>query len=337
MNQLLKPAPLAIVLGLALVACVETSAAQSGRPPGRSTPELEAAIARVSAELAREAVRVGGVERTYYLHRPVSLTGPAPMLFVLHGGAGTALQRAAQTGFNSVADREGFVVVYPQGLGNGWNDGRDTPFLLQRHQNADDVAFFKAMIDRLVAEGLADPDRVYLSGGSNGGMMSYRLACEASDSFAAVVTMVANLPEPLAARCQPSRSVPIMMMFGTADPLMPPDGGPVSAFTGDDHGRVISAEDTIAFWLRNNGCGEELQTGSIEDRDPADGIRTETRSWSGCRDGATVVTYSMVGAGHGLPGRSANKPAANARVGGRSTNDFDSSEVTWSFLRQFPR
>jgi len=332
-----KPSLPAVVLGLALAACVETSAAQSTRPPGRSTPQLEAAIERVRGELSTETIRVGGVERTYYLHRPASLTGPAPLLFALHGGGSGALVRAAQTGFNAIADREGFVVVYPQGLGDGWNDGRDTPFLLERQQNADDVGFFRVMIDRLVAEGLADPDRVYLSGGSNGGMMSFRLACEATDAFAAVVTMVANLPEPLAAQCRPTRPLPLLMMHGTADPLMPFDGGPVSAFTGNDQGRVISAENTIVFWLRNNGCGEEFGVGAIEDRDPLDGIRTETRTWSGCRDGATVVAYRMVGAGHGLPGRSANKPELNARVGGRSTNDFDSSEATWSFVHQFRR
>ena len=337
MSMQTKPSLPAVVLGLALAACVETSAAQSTRPPGRSTPQLEAAIERVRGELSTETIRVGGVERTYYLHRPASLTGPAPLLFALHGGGSGALVRAAQTGFNAIADREGFVVVYPQGLGDGWNDGRDTPFLLERQQNADDVGFFRVMIDRLVAEGLADPDRVYLSGGSNGGMMSFRLACEATDAFAAVVTMVANLPEPLAAQCRPTRPLPLLMMHGTADPLMPFDGGPVSAFTGNDQGRVISAENTIVFWLRNNGCGEEFGVGAIEDRDPLDGIRTETRTWSGCRDGATVVAYRMVGAGHGLPGRSANKPELNARVGGRSTNDFDSSEATWSFVHQFRR
>jgi len=326
-----------LVLGLALTACVESSAAQSGRLSRGSSPELEAAIARVRAELSMENVRVGDVERTYYMHRPISLNGPAPLLFVLHGGNGTALQRAAQTGFNAIADREGFVVVYPQGLGNGWNDGRDTSFLLERQQNADDVAFFRVMIDRLIADGLADPDRVYLSGGSNGGMMSFRLACEATDTFAAVVTMVANLPEPLAAQCRPTRPLPLLMMHGTADPLMPPEGGSVAAFTQSDQGRVISAENTISFWLRNNGCGEDVEVGAIEDRDPADGIRTETRTWTSCRDGATVVAYRMVGAGHGLPGRSSNKPELNARVGGRPTNDFDSSEATWSFVHQFRR
>ena len=274
-----------------------------------------------------------GRPREFFLHKPAAADRNLPVLFQLHGGSGTAPRRAVQTGFNQIADREGFIAIYPQGVGNGWNDGRATDYLLDRQERVNDVAFFAAMFDALIASGEADPKRIYMSGGSNGGMMTYRLACELGDRIAASTVMVASLPEKLAPTCRPQRPMPLLIMAGTADPLMPFDGGVVSM--QEQHGRVIPMKDTVEFWHKANGCAGAPRERQVLDRDPDDGMRTDVFTWTDCKGGSELVFYRMNGAGHGLPGRSRDKSETAERLGGKSSNDFDSSEETWAFVKRF--
>jgi polyhydroxybutyrate depolymerase len=191
------------------------------------------------------------------------------------------------------------------------------------------------MFDALAAGGLGDRSRIYVVGGSNGGMMAHRLACEMAGRIAAMTVMVASMPVPLAPRCRPGRPMPMLMMNGTEDPLMPFAGGVVAR--AEENGRVVPAMDTVAFWRTHNACPEDATRSEVPDRDPADGMRTDVLSWSPCRDGTEVVFHRMNGAGHGLPGRSRTKSELAERLGGRSTNDFDSSEEAWAFVSRFVR
>lgn len=299
-------------------------------------PSLDADMAnpRLMTGLETRTVASGPLRRVYFVHRPAAAGAGAPLLFVLHGGEGTAPRRAFQTGFNAIADREGFVVVYPQGVDYGWQDGRPADVRKGRTEQGaavDDVAFFRAMIDDFTRRGEADPKRIYVVGGSNGGMMTQRLACEAADLIAAVVAVVASLPAQIAPACRPGRPLPILMMNGTADPLMPFAGGQVAG----NRGAVMPVMETVEFWRRSNGCSDAPERSDMPDRDPADGIKTEIFAWRSCRSGSEVVFFRMNGAGHGLPGRSRNKAAMSEELGGRSSNDFDSSEEAWTFVRRF--
>ncbi len=329
----MRTSHLGLISGLAICMGLTGLAAAAPAPPVLPRPSIEAdeANPQLIAGLERRVIQVGGQGRVYYIHRPASLrAGPAPIVIGLHGGNGTALRRARQMGFNEIGDREGFIAVYPQGVDFGWNDGRVD-------RGVDDVQFFRALLDDLVARKDADPSRIYLVGGSNGGMMAQRLACDMTGRLAGVVTMVASLPEPLAKACSPKAPLPILMMNGTADPLVPYGGGAVAATTGREQGRVLPVEDTLAFWQRANRCADKPVRGTVPDRDPADQIMTETVTWTACAGGSEVSFYKMNGAGHGLPGRSRNKSDIAEQLGGRSTNDFDSSEVAWAFLKRFKR
>ncbi|MFN7611813.1 MAG: alpha/beta hydrolase family esterase [Alphaproteobacteria bacterium] len=287
--------------------------------------------------LERRIIEVQGIAREFFVHVPAkNITAKnLPVLFVLHGGKGKAPARARQTGMNIIADRDGFIAVYPQGLGGYWISGPNRP------KNAvDDVAFFRAMIDALVKSGEADPGRIYVMGGSNGGMMTYHLACAMPERLAAVAAIVASMPDSLAKTCRPIRPLPILIMAGTADPLMPYQGGLVAHGKGKrkiGSDPVISISQTLDLWRYVNGCSDKFIQTSIPDRDPDDGITTEIYRWTECAENTQVQLYQMLGAGHGLPGRSANKSAFSRRMGGNSTNDFDSSEASWGFLRQFSR
>lgn len=328
------PCLLPALLLLSSTNAVAQSLDRASLPP----PSLAADIAnpRLMEGLTQRELRVGGSERIYFIHAPPTEARNLPVVIALHGGNGTAPRRARQMGFNDIGDREGFIAVYPQGVNYGWNDGRASPDMLRRLENTDDVAFFRALISELRALPQVDPRRIYLVGGSNGGMMIHRLACEMTDLIAGAVVMVASLPEPLQGSCKPNQAVPILMMNGTADPLVPYAGGPVGG-RQIDQGRVLPAEETLRFWVRANGCLGDPELRTLPDRDPEDGMITEGRTWKSCRDGVEVGFLRMNGAGHGLPGRSRNKAALAEELGGRSTNDFDSSEEAWAFLKRFSR
>ncbi len=295
---------------------------------------LAAALAAPPApRLARHTLVVDGRTREYYVHRPARLRAPAPTLLVLHGGGGGARQIAAQAGFDAIAEREGVVVVYPDGVDRGWNDGRPTRLAQSTGEQVDDVAFVRALLDTLTARGVADRRRVAVTGVSNGGMMTLRLACELSDRVAAAVPIVASMPVVLP--CRPSRSVPLLMMNGTADPLVRFGGGAVGR--GSAAGGTRPVMETVALWRDANGCPAAPATSRLPDRAPDDGVRTEVLTYAPCRGGAEVVLYRMEGAGHGLPGHPPAGRGRGARAGLHVTTDFDGSEAAWAFARRFTR
>ena len=164
-----------------------------------------------------------GLTRQYFLYVPDRVPLPAPLVFVLHGGGGTAAQLREHAGFDALADAHGFIVVYPDGMDHAWNDG--APF---RESDVDDVGFIAALIDAVSAEQPIDPARVYASGISNGGFMSLHLACVLPERFAAVAAVTAGLRPFDEVPCPTTLPVGVLVMNGTADPLVPYDGGTVT-------------------------------------------------------------------------------------------------------------
>ena len=320
----------ALFVGSALAQ--STLSAQPGSQSVIDLAQARAAAAAVPVGAERRVLTVAGVERNYWLLRPPGNRGAVPIVFVLHGGAVADGRQTFRYDFQSLGARDGVATVHPSGVGAGWNDGRDTPFLLARGGSADDVAFFGAMIDSLVAEGVADPARIYITGGSNGGMMTMRLVCELADRLAGAAPFVSLLPEKMQGRCAPSRPVPMMLMLGTADRLMPFAGGGVAAMSGDDRGNVLSAAETLAFWRKTNGCSERISRKEFADADPEDGTRVRLERTEGCA--APVDAVFVEGGGHRLPGE---KPRiiADRRLGalsGIASQDVDGRLLIWNFL-----
>ncbi len=176
---------------------------------------LFASVATISAQSdIAGTLTHGGYERTYLVHVPASYEGtqPVPLVIALHGGGGFAENMARTTDFNEAADEHGFIVVYPDGVGNGWNDGRTTILQIAIRQHVDDVGFLTALIDTLRAQYTID--RVYMAGISNGGMMTFRYACAMADRLDGFMTVVANLPDPIYDSCAPSEPIPAVMIFG---------------------------------------------------------------------------------------------------------------------------
>jgi len=268
-------------------------------------------------------LQTGGVTRRYFLYLPSTWHRgrPAPLVLVFHGGGGRASGIAPHTGFSRLAEREGFVVAYPQGLNGRWNDGRG--YAAAR----DDVGFVRALLDTLERELAIDPRRVYATGISNGAMFAYRLACDLPGVLAAVAPVAGAMPADLAPGCAHTQPVSVLAFQGTADPLMPYAGGGVAR----RRGRVLSAEQSIAFWATTSGCAGAPVTMDEADR-VSDGTRVRRTIYGTCREGRSVELYTIEGGGHTWPGG----PPVGGAVG-RVTREIDATALIWGFFAEHPK
>ena len=285
-----------------------------------------------SREAACYSLAQDGRKRTLRLYVPKGHSEPLPVVLVLHGGGGTGggMEWLTQHGFNRIADRDGALIVYPDGIEHGWNDGRGA------HRSAaaaavDDLAFLRALPGKLGALHPIDPTRVYVTGISNGGMMSYRLACDAADEFAAAAPVAANMAVELEGKCHPARAMSLLIMNGVDDPIMPWKGGVIRVLWMT-RGQVLSAEDSAARWLALDQCGA-LEPQALIEADPPDGTQVAPRT-ARCAGGSEVRLYEIRGGGHTWP---RGEPYLGARVVGHVSRAIDANETIWAFLRAHAR
>lgn len=273
----------------------------------------------------------GGLERTYSVHISSSCdqSRPTPLVIVLHGGGGTGKGMVKLTGFNALADRENFIIVYPDGFEKHWNDGRGVQWQAQV-ENVDDVGFISALIDQLSDELNIDASRIYVTGISNGGMMSHRLGCELSQKIAAISPVASNIPVSMAPVWSPSRPMPVLIINGTDDPLERWEGGEIRLWR-NTYGVVLSVADTVKFWVEKDQCSSSPVITQLPDKDPADGTKVRKEVYGGCQDGAEVVLYAIEGGGHTWPGGLQYLPEF---VIGKTSREFNASEVIWQFFKE---
>jgi polyhydroxybutyrate depolymerase len=240
--------------------------------------------------------------------------GSRPTILVLHGAFGSGEGVARKSGFAEAAARHGFTAVFPSGIDRRWHYGPAV-----RGEDPDDVGFLRSLVERLVKDGLSDPARIYIAGISNGGMMTFAMECKDGALFAGVATIIANLPAELA-DCAP-RSVPFVMVNGTADPIMPFAGGAVGLFHAG--GQVWGTEPTAAFLARTDGCAATPTTQALPQRGPSNGTSVTRLAWTDCKPGTSVTLYRVEDGGHTIPGQ----PPPAAVVFGATNQDFSAADA----------
>ena len=272
-----------------------------------------------------DKITVDGIERTYILHVPKILdkATPAPLVFVLHGGGGTGKGMNKLTGFNKVSDEYGFILCYPDGIDKHWNDGREVNITYISGVEVNDVKFFSLLIDTLLLKYNIDSLRIYSCGISNGGMMSFRLGCELNSKIAAIAPVAISMSEVLYNSCVPSKPVPIMIIFGDDDPLVPFEGGSIKW----NRGEVVSIKKTVEFWVKNNNCSDAPLETDIDKEDDETSVKKFVFSGSSGRD--EVVYFHIYGGGHTWPGGWQYLPKL---IVGRTSKEFNASEVIWKWF-----
>lgn len=274
------------------------------------------------------SLQVGGLTRTYIVHLPMNYHGssPLPVVFVFHGGSGNARNMNKLTNFNALADRQHFIVVYPQGHQNHWADGRGTT--PPERVGINDVLFVSTLIDQLSRNLKIDSARVYAAGISNGGFFVQLLGCELAQKIAAIAVVAATLPTRVAQQCHPSRPMPTLLIHGTDDQFVPFVGGEMTKGSG---GSVLSVSATIATRVLQNACLKSI-IGSVLPPIVNDGTQVQQDSYVGCRSDADVTLYTIFGGGHTWPGGYPYLP----RIVGKTSRNLDATVAIWDFFQGHP-
>ncbi len=266
------------------------------------------------ADSRYSSIEAGGLTRQYFVHVPPSYDGktPLPLVLVLHGATQSPESIERMSGMSAAADQERFLAVYPRGTGRlpTWNAGACCGYAMEHR--VDDVGFISALIGKLKQHYAVDPKRIFATGISNGGMMSYRLACE----MAGTVAAVAPVEGAQDLDCHPTNPVSVIVFHGTADRLVPFAGG-TTPFQMGSRRSDTSVSSTTAFWVKQDGCSPTPQ------RKESDEVHVET--YSGCRMGSAVAVYAIQGGHHIWPGTRFSR------------NDVPATSLMWTFFAQHPK
>ena len=265
-------------------------------------------------------------ERCYVLYAPSDYdpSQPIPLVVSLHGFLSNPHSQGIISDWHSLAEDEGFLVVYPQGtrFPQRWDSG-----MTWGVSGVDDVQFFMDILDDVSSNAAVDPSRVYVNGFSNGGGMTVYLGCEASQVIAAMGTVAGAVVENK--DCDVSHPIPVMAFHGTGDPVVPYQGGEMEyrllrwgANITDAPIYFIGAPDWTARWAQLNGCAPDPE--EISAQGDVSGIR-----YTDCLDDAEVVFYTIEGGGHTWPG---GMPLV---ITGKTSNDIDATEELWRFFQKY--
>jgi polyhydroxybutyrate depolymerase len=285
-----------------------------------------------------------GIERHYRYYIAKTLANNPPLVILLHGGTQgmTKIFRrhaGATKEWPLLAEEAGFLLVVPNGTsqrngsGSGnrqnWNDCRATIAGNGAGATADDVGFIRALVSELESNFAIDRNAVYATGASNGGMMSYRLATELGDVIAGVAVFIANRPADN--ECPPAVTpVPIMIVNGSEDPMMPWAGGEIMG----GGGAVLSTAATLDYWLAVNRADRQAaQPEPLPDHNPRDGSHVVRTRYPAGHGGAEVLFYAVQGGGHNMPHAEHVVPRILRKtLIGKQNRDFDSVRAAWQFL-----
>lgn len=275
------------------------------------------------------SLSVGEQQRDYIIHLPAgySTAKKYPLVLVFHGGGGNYRQMQRYMKMDEIADREAFIAVYPNGVNKQWNDGREFKESIAAN---DDVLFIQRLLDSMQKNYAVDTKRLFATGISNGGFFSFYLAAKLSDRLLAVAPVCATIPEKVFPAYYPANPVSLLLINGTADPLVPYNGGSVgSRFTGS-RGDCVSTDSTIQRFIQVNKTTTQPVVTELPDKDKRDNCKAIQYLYSNGIAQSRVCLVKIVGGGHTLPGSGQYLPKF---LIGKLCNDFEGNEMIWQFFK----
>jgi polyhydroxybutyrate depolymerase len=301
----------------------------------------------LGAQDSQEKLTVNDATRNYTVHLPKGYDQEQryPLVILFHGRNQSAEEMARLTHFNDQADRDSIIAVYPNAEGGRWNFGITEPRMYargpyrrrgpwgpppppprQRREEAprqvNDVDFIEQMLDKITKKYPVDTRRVYATGLGEGGFMAIRVGCTLADRVAAIAPVAAAMPKTMT--CLPSRPVPMLLMNGTDDPILPHGGGHYKPGLF----QILSAEDTAKAWARQNHCAEKPSESKLPSIQKG-WKDTKVYTFEGCQDGAQVAQYDVKDGGHTWPG---GEQYINAKEIGKASAALNADETIWSFF-----
>lgn len=299
-------------------------------PETQSTDAAAAPCGPVASGLTEYELTAGGVTHPVRVFVPSKFSGARlPTVLDWHGLGSNGPQQATLTGYEELAEQEGFVVVHPTGVANAGDTGNSWQVIQGSGGGRDDLAFADALIDEVIANWCADADRIYSTGMSNGGYFTARLVCERADRIAAAVS-VAGLFHPPS--CSPSRPVPYIAFHGTADTVVPYDGSGESVLAPPGAPDIVREflsqviPEEFAEFAADAGC-------DVATTDTPVGQEVIRHDYTGCDAGTSMAFFEVTGGGHTWPG----SPIGDLLTSllGLTTDDVDATVDGWAFMSRF--
>lgn len=262
---------------------------------------------------------VDGNTRTYNYHLPPGYSNikKYPLILNLHGNGSTKDQQEYYSEFNAVADSAGIIMAYPQGLSNTWNSGFSFPY----NSGTRDPEFLLRLVDTLSGKYSIDTNKVYICGMSMGGFMSYRMACEYPEKFAAMASVTGLMGDSVKYYCDMDTPIPILQIHGTSDAIVPYSG----------NFGYASVDTTINFWRIHNQCSAAVNMETLPDLNGPDNSSVIKYTYSGCKNHSDVVLYKVNSGGHTWPG------AIAIPANGNTNYDIHASREIWKFFKEHPK
>lgn len=277
----------------------------------------------VFAQQKNESILVDGLKREFvtYLPEGINQADKSPVIISLHGRLGTAIRQMKFADFKPLADRDKVIIVCPQGVDRSWNDGRGTP---ANAKGINDVKFIDQLITYLVNTYRADPRKIYVTGMSNGGFMTSRLACELNTRIAAIAVVAASMDEDMG--YQPNKPMPVMYIQGTKDPLVPFAGGAMKKGAGGD---IYGHEEVLKKWAAIDHCNNKplITYPPVSVNDGTSVIKEEYSNGNGFK----VIGLTIVDGGHTWPGGTQYLPKFMI---GPVTKNLNACDEIWKFFKE---
>ncbi len=298
---------------LLLLNMPQASFAQSSKTPGIHT----------------ETVKFGGLDRKYMYYIPQGYNEKTklPVVFFLHGMGASAQIGVNVLGpqFHARAERDKAIVVYPDATHKHWNDKLGGSYPLT--DSVDDVGYITSLIDLFIKDFKGDPSRIYFSGSSNGGMMTYRLSVDIPEKLAAIAPFVSSISSSVAEQFPNAMPIPIIITSGTADTVIRWGGGPVRVTRTS---RILSGDDNVAYFVKRNGTKTRPKITTVPDVEPGDKSTVEVHEYKGKYD---VILYKIINGYHQHPTlREPGKPLVSGK-----NMDYNSFERVWDFMLSYKK
>jgi polyhydroxybutyrate depolymerase len=280
-----------------------------------------------SQGLYTDSIAYDGLNRKfmYYIPSGIENLTSVPVVFFLHG-----MGASAQIGVNVLgpqyharAERDKAIVVYPDATSKHWNDRLGGSYPLT--DSIDDVGYLSALIDLFILDFKANPKRVYFSGSSNGGMMTYRLSCDIPDKIRAIAPFISTISPNVAREFSQAKPIPIIITSGTADSIIKWNGGTIKVTRTPV---ILSGDENVAYWVARNGVRKKAKITNLPDIETGDNSTVEVQHYKGKND---VVLYKIIGGAHTHPKLRA---PGKALVKGLNM-DYNSFERVWDFMMSY--
>lgn len=274
-------------------------------------------------------VKFDGIERKYMYYIPSGYDSKAklPVVFFIHGYGASAEIGVNVLGpqFHGRADRDGAIVVYPEATSKYWNDRLGGSF--PATDTINDVAYISHLIDLFIADFKGDPRRIYVSGSSNGGMMTYRLSVDIPEKIAAIAPFISTISPQVAAASVNAAPIPTIITNGTADSIINWNGGAVEVTRTPE---LLSGDQNVAYWVKRNGAKTKAKVSILPDIEPDDKSTVEIQHYKGRYD---VMLFKIIGGAHRHP---TLREPGNPLIPGQNM-DYNSFETVWDFMMNYKK